>query len=234
MTPFRALYGQDPPLLLKGTTVPSRVDEVNKLTQQRDELLEDLRSNLLKAQDQMWDHANKRRRQVEYSEGDWVYLKLQPYRMKTLAKKPNEKLRPRFYGPYQILKKIGDVAYKLDLPADCRVHPVFHVSLLKTAIGPNQQPQPLPPLLSETHELEVHPEEVLSTRRTTAGEDEVPIKWQQLPDHENSWELSRDIREAFPHFHLEDKVDLVGGSIVRQQPPIHKVYVRHGKGIPIN
>lgn len=138
MTPFRALYGQDPPLLLKGTTVPSWVDEVNKLTQQRDELLEDLRSNLLKAQDQMWDHANKRRRQVEYSEGDWVYLKLQPYRMKTLAKKPNEKLRPRFYGPYQILKKIGVVAYKLDLPADCRVHPVFHVSLLKKAIGPNQ------------------------------------------------------------------------------------------------
>lgn len=53
MTPFRAVNGQDALLLLKETTIPSKVEEVNRLTQQHDELLEDLRSNSLKAQDQM-------------------------------------------------------------------------------------------------------------------------------------------------------------------------------------
>jgi len=51
LTPFRALYGIDPPQLLKGTTIPSAVKEVNRLTQDRDSLLDQLRTNLLKAQD---------------------------------------------------------------------------------------------------------------------------------------------------------------------------------------
>nr|KYP55801.1 Retrotransposable element Tf2 [Cajanus cajan] len=131
MSPFKALYGGDPPILLKGTTIPSKVEEVNQLVCQCDELLVELRSNLLKAQDQMGAHANKHRKDVEYQEGEWVYLKL----MKSLAKRPNEKLRPCFYGPYQIMQRIGVVAYKLDLPANSKLHLVFHVSQLKKAIG---------------------------------------------------------------------------------------------------
>ena len=53
MTPFKALYGHDPPILLKGTTIPSAVEEVNKLTADRDNMLAELRSNLLKAQERM-------------------------------------------------------------------------------------------------------------------------------------------------------------------------------------
>lgn len=152
-TPFKALYGRDPPQLLKGTTIPSSVEEVNQMTADRDTILQDLKTNLVKAHNQMKSYADKHRREVSYAMGDWVYLKLQPYRLKSLAKKRNEKLSPRFYGPYQIVKCIGQVAYQLDLPPDNKVHPVFNVSLLKKVVAPAVTPQPLPKMLTEDLEL---------------------------------------------------------------------------------
>ena len=88
-------------------------------------------------------YANKHHRDVNLAVDDWVYLKLQPYRLKSLAKKLNEKLNPRFYGPYRISKVIGKVAYHLNLPLESNVHPVFHVSLLKKVIAPKvKHPNP--------------------------------------------------------------------------------------------
>ena len=149
--------------------------------------------------------------------GDKVYLKLQPYRLQTLAKRVNQKLSPRYYGPYDIVEKIGPVAYKLKLPADSRVHPVFHISLLKKCVSQNVQAQPLPAALSEGWELQVQPEKVLAVRTNSADQLEVLIKWQALPDFENSWEIAADIQQLFPSFHLEDKVDFEGGVLLGPQ-----------------
>lgn len=59
-------------------------------------------------------NADKHRRHVVIGPGDMVFLKLQPYRQKSLARKHNEKLAPRFYGPYKVLQQVGATAYKLD------------------------------------------------------------------------------------------------------------------------
>ncbi|WVZ19621.1 hypothetical protein V8G54_006943 [Vigna mungo] len=217
MSPFKALYGRDPPLLLKGSTIPSKVQSVNQLQQERDEILRELKENYAK--------PKTRIRAVEFQVGDWVYLKLQPYRLKSLATRPNEKLRPRFYGPYLVQERIGPVAYKLDLPAHSRIHSVFHVSLLKCAVQPTTPVQPLPSALTEDLMLEVYPEELLDVRTSSRGDLEVLLKWQHLPSIENSWESATTINTEFPAFHLEDKVKLHGGVIDR-----FKGKVRHAQG----
>ena len=64
-----------------------------------------------------------------------VYLWLQPYRQSSLKQKGAEKLKPRFYGPYRVIRRIGHVAYELELPQGSKIHNVFHVSCLKKALG---------------------------------------------------------------------------------------------------
>jgi hypothetical protein len=57
----------------------------------------------------------------------------------SLAPRANQKLSFKFFGPFKILRKIGPVAYKLELPPSSLVHPVFHVSQLKQAVPPAHQ-----------------------------------------------------------------------------------------------
>lgn len=83
-----------------------------------------------------------------YQAGDWVFLKIQPYKFKSLAKKPNEKISPSFCGVYQIAERIEQVLYRLFLPKHSHIHPVFHVSSLELAMNSAYLSQPLPPMLS--------------------------------------------------------------------------------------
>nr|KYP45087.1 hypothetical protein KK1_033369 [Cajanus cajan] len=181
----------------------------------------------------MKKQADKHRRDVTLVEGDWVYLKASPYKWKSLAKRRNEKLSPRFYGPFQVLEKVGSVAYKLSLPADCKIHPMFHVSKLKQAVRAEYQPQywSISLLLILKLGLELYPqlEDVLALLYNKLRHAEVLVKWAQLPDCDNSWETVEDIQHHFPDFHREDKVKLLGGSIDRR-PIVKRVYTRHRRG----
>ena len=176
----------------------------------RDEILAKLKENLTLAQQRMKLLADKHRRAVSYELGDWVFLKLQPYCMKSLARKLNEKLNPRYYGPFQISEKLGSVAYRLALPPDCKLHPIFHVSKLKKALPPQAQLQELPTTLTDVGELIMTPQEVLAVRHRLDGAAEGLIWWKNLPACEDSWELLQELRRQFPYAHLEDKVGVQG------------------------
>lgn len=90
--------------------------------------------------------VDQHRSDKSFSVGDWVYLKLQPYRQHSLRMKSYNKLSPRFFGPFNIVQRVGEVAYKLALLVDCPTHPVFHISYLKQKL--EDQIVPLPTLLS--------------------------------------------------------------------------------------
>ena len=96
--------------------------------------------------------------------GDLVYLSLQPYKQDSIKRSGAKKLQPRFFWPYRISRKVGVVAYEMELPQGSRIHNVFHVSCLKRAIGQHITPLKVVPPLDEEGKLVLIPEEILEVR----------------------------------------------------------------------
>ncbi|TYK29737.1 Transposon Ty3-G Gag-Pol polyprotein [Cucumis melo var. makuwa] len=220
VSPFQVLYGRKPPPLLfygEGSTSNSTLDEQLR---ERNDVLAALRKHLILAQQQMKQYADRKQRHVEYHVGELVFLKIRPYRQLTIRRKRNEKLSPKYFGPYKIVERIGSVTYKLELPASTSIHPVFHVSQLRKVMGNHEEVRPTIQFLNDQLEWRAHPEEILEYQKNKAGSWEVLIVWKGLPQHEASWEDYDGIRQQYPDFHLEDKVPLEGQSNDRH-PPIN-------------
>jgi hypothetical protein len=84
----------------------------------------------------MKKYADLKRSERSFLVGDWVYLKLQLYRQVSVKESGNsKKLKPKFYGPFEVLTKVGNVAYHLNLPPGSLIYFVFHVSQLKKRVG---------------------------------------------------------------------------------------------------
>ncbi|GJZ37440.1 putative nucleotidyltransferase, ribonuclease H [Tanacetum coccineum] len=182
-----------------------------KLEQQlidRDDMLKLLRVNLTKVQDRMRNQANSKRREVTFQVGDYAFLKIQPYRQKSLAKRRYEKLSPRSFGPYRVKRAIGPVAYDLKLPDDAKIHPVFHVSMLKPVHG-SFSPDSVASLpITKNWEIDVQSASTVDHRWVLeAGQPvlELLVSWNQRPLEEATWETYDLLAEQFPNFRLEDK-----------------------------
>jgi hypothetical protein len=174
MTPFKALYGRDPPSLTRynyNATDPIPVQE--QLTE-RDTLLARLKSQLLKAQQVMKSQADKKRRDWKFEIGDLVMVKLQPYRQHSAALRKNYKLSMRYFRPFSILERIGAVAYKLELPHTARIHPVFHVSQLKPFKGEVGEPYLPLPLPTTDNGIIAQPASVIDCRMLVQGQQHIP------------------------------------------------------------
>ena len=105
--------------------------------------------------------------------------------------KKDNKLSPKYYGPYKVLQKIGTMAYKLELPASSRVHPVFHVSCLKKVIGDKIPVQTILPELDKEGKMILEPEAITDTRirqLRNRSISEYLIKWRKLPAEDSTRE----------------------------------------------
>ena len=124
-----------------------------------------------------------RRPHQNISVGDMVYLSTAHIRLKF---KGSPKLLPRWIGPFKVLAEINPVAYKLQMPENMRLHPVFHVALLKLATGVSLKSPPTPILLDG--ELEYEVEEIISHRFVGHNKLEYLVKWLGWGLEHNTWE----------------------------------------------
>jgi hypothetical protein len=131
-SPFKDLYGHEPNIgLVPHVTVDTSVT-VAKMIEKLSTQETMLKEQLARAQNKMKQEADRHRRLQEYQVGERVLLKLQPYAQSSLVIRPLPKLAFIYFGPYTILERIGNTAYKLKLPEESQIHPVFHVSQLKS------------------------------------------------------------------------------------------------------
>ena len=101
------------------------------------------------------------------------------------------KLAPKYYGPYKLLQKIGSMAYKFELPASSRVNPVFHVSYLKKVIVDKIPIQTIFLELGKEWKVILEPEKISKTRTKQLRNRviiEYLIKWKNLPVEDSMWE----------------------------------------------
>ncbi|KAJ0482832.1 putative nucleotidyltransferase, Ribonuclease H [Helianthus annuus] len=210
MMPFQVVYGRVPPKLIPYIRGTAQVQEVETYLNDRDEVLRQLRSNLLTAQNRMKVASDRHRREVEFSEGDLVYIKLQPYRQASVVNRSSAKLSPRFFGPYKILNRVGSVAYRVELPPGSLIHDVFHVSLLRRFVGTTPDMAPVTSSEAVVSPTIMQPEEILEERVVQKGKyrpkTELLVKWRGRPREEATWETKWRFVRAYPDFHLEDKV----------------------------
>jgi hypothetical protein len=135
MSLFEARYGYPPPFI-KEYVINSKVIVVKYYLASSDEVLRTLKVHLKQARNQMKQQVDKIRNDREFMTGDWVFVRLQPYKKNSLKNYKKHKLDPKFYGPYQIRNRNGQVTYALDIPNKGKLHDVFHVSCLKKKLRP--------------------------------------------------------------------------------------------------
>ncbi|XP_024965862.1 uncharacterized protein LOC112506067 [Cynara cardunculus var. scolymus] len=109
----------------------------------------------------------------------------------SVAPRIHQKLTARFFGPFKIVDRIGPVAYKLELSVSSKVHPVFHVSLLKKAVMSNAVEQNFPPELEINTADMLFPIAILAERMVGSHNDSVLqwlIQWKDRSMDEATWE----------------------------------------------
>ncbi|KAL5550096.1 hypothetical protein UlMin_000272 [Ulmus minor] len=165
MAPYEALYGRKcrSPVHWheSGEHKLMDLDFVSTTT----DAIEKIQKRMRAAQSRQKSYADKRRRPLEFNEGDHVFLKIAP--MKGVMRFGRKgKLSPRFIGPFEILKRVGNVAYQLALPPSLSaVHNIFHVSMLKKYVSdPSHVLQEAPVEIDEKLSYEERPVRILDRK----------------------------------------------------------------------
>ncbi|KAK2362674.1 hypothetical protein QL285_087716 [Trifolium repens] len=201
MAPYEALYGrrcqtplcwyQDGESLIVGP----------EMVQQTTDKVRKIRAMMKVAQDRQKSYADRRRRPLEFEEGDHVFLRVTPTTGVGRALKA-KKLTPKFIGPYQILERVGKVAYRIALPPVLSlIHDVFHVSQLrKYTPDPSHVITPDDIQLRDNLSFEVPPIKIADRKMKRLRTKEIPLVkviWNEATG-DTTWELESKMKELYP------------------------------------
>jgi hypothetical protein len=166
-----------------------------------------IRDRMKAAQDRQKSYADRRRRPLEFNVGDRVYLKVAPLKH-LLRIGMKGKLASRYIGPYEILKRIGPVAYQLALPQHLvKIHDMFHVSMLRKAeIDPTRVLPQVPIEVNEGLIMEVKPVRIIDQIKKVLKNKKislVKVLWRGSQLEEESWEREEEMRSKYSGLFLK-------------------------------
>ncbi|XP_073276483.1 uncharacterized protein [Primulina huaijiensis] len=159
------------------------------------------------SQDQRKSYADLKRRPLELEVGEKAYVKASP--MKGVVRfSKSGKLNPRNVGPFEILERVGTLAYRLALPLDMsRIHNVFHVSQIRICILDSSHILEVAPLLLDDNMNEKLKYEEVSIRIVDTKEQMlrhwtipyVQVQWSNHTERESTWELEEKMSTLYPY-----------------------------------
>ncbi|KAJ1584338.1 hypothetical protein NDA12_003371 [Ustilago hordei] len=211
VSPFFACYGWNPKA---HPDIPQRlgVNDPGRFEYLMDgkERCKYLQEQIREAQRRSVNQYNRKHKDIEFKVGDMVYINRRNWK----TRRPTPKLDTRFAGPYPVQERVGRRAYRITLPANLRVHDVFHVSMLepaRTSSLPQRAEQPtIPSLPDEDLDFEV---EALIDKRSHNGTTEYKVLWRGYSEEAASWEPVENLN--CPDLIQEYEVS-EGGRVSRQ------------------
>ena len=209
-TPFMLNRGRHPRMPNQISQITDRLragkaQSAIKLSLQMQANLQYAKACLETAQARQKAYFDQSRIERSFEEGEYVLLNTKNLTLKndqgTVAR---AKLLPKYIGPYRVLRKVGKVAYELELPEACRIHKVFHVSLLQQYLDPHVFPgaKPVPQPLDWLDSIPVFAVEGIKDHKVlfSGGKRSVTylIKWAGFDDMYDTWEPEKHLRQAIP------------------------------------
>ncbi|KAG8474912.1 hypothetical protein CXB51_031631 [Gossypium anomalum] len=206
MAPYEALYGRKCRTPLYWTELKENQIYGVDLIKETEEKVKVIRDCLKAVSDRQKSYADLKRKDIEFQVGDKVFLKVSPWK-KVLRFGRKGKLSPRFIGPYEVIEKVGPVAYRLALPPELeKIHDVFHVSMLRRyRSDPSHVVSPTeielqPDMTYEEEPIKILAREVKQLRNKNVAL--VKVLWQRHGIEEATWESEETMRNQYPHLFI--------------------------------
>ncbi|KAK1630536.1 hypothetical protein QYE76_004851 [Lolium multiflorum] len=181
--------------------------DVVLVLREAEEKVHKIREYLKTAQSRQKSYADKRRREMTFEIGDFVYLKVSPLKgMQRFQLKG--KLAPRYVGPFKVLSRRGEVSYQLELPEEmAAVHNVFHISLLRKCLEVPEKTEVFKNIDHRSVDINTDLtyrevpirilEEAYRTTRTRSIKF-LKIQWSNHTEDEATWEREEDMKKEYP------------------------------------
>jgi hypothetical protein len=201
MSPFKVLYGRSCNTPISCSNPVNRISFGPDMLKEMEQQVAQIKQNLKIAQNRQKSYDDQKRTPREFRMGDHVYLRINP-RRSSLKMGACAKLAPQYCGPFEVLDRVGPVAYRLALPPIVKAHNVFHVSLLKKYVHDANH-------IIDWSVIQVEPEReflpepqcILDRKETPLRNKtiaQVKVQWKHFGPDEATWKMEDAMREAYP------------------------------------
>ena len=207
---FEILYGRKCNTLITMSNLVDRLMLGLDLLKELELIVKQVQRNFKASQDIQKRYVDLERTPKEFQVGEHVFIKVRP-KKSSLRLGSCAKLAPRYCGPFEILSRVGQVAYQLALPPNLKVHNVFHISVLKKYVHDATHVIDWNVVQVEPEgKILVEPDCILGRREITLRNrtiGQLMVQWKHLSPEEATWKLESKMREAYPNLFQETAED---------------------------